>query len=71
MSGSQLNLHCRIAPLDGKFPGVESEYQTLIDLYKLPDEFVWERERGVTHSFGHQLGEDGHESEYNPTRISA
>ncbi|KAK4118233.1 hypothetical protein N657DRAFT_694550 [Parathielavia appendiculata] len=51
-----------IAPLDGKFRGGENEYQRLIELYNLPNEFVWERERGVTHSFGHQLGEDGLET---------
>ncbi|KAK4234186.1 hypothetical protein C8A03DRAFT_47425 [Achaetomium macrosporum] len=48
-----------VAPLDGKQGGPENEYRTLINLYKIPDEFVWERERSVTHSFGRQIGADG------------
>ncbi|KAH6857054.1 hypothetical protein B0I37DRAFT_390079 [Chaetomium sp. MPI-CAGE-AT-0009] len=50
-----------IAPLDG--PGMhattETEYQTLVNRFNIPDEFVWERETGVTHSFGRQSDEDG------------
>lgn len=40
-----------------------TEYQTLIELYQIPEEFVRERDRSVTHSLGRQLSEDGRESE--------
>ncbi|KAK4193996.1 hypothetical protein QBC40DRAFT_291548 [Triangularia verruculosa] len=51
------------APLDGRYrdapPG---EYDRLIKLYHISPEFVGERERSVTHSLGHQLGENGLET---------
>ncbi|CAP71653.1 uncharacterized protein PODANS_6_60 [Podospora anserina S mat+] len=51
------------APLDGRYRGPPSgEYDQLIQLYDIPDDFVAERERSVTHSFGHQLGENGVET---------
>ena len=52
----------RIAPLDGLFEGAEGEYETLIDLYHIPDQFVLEREQSVTHSLGRHLGSDRLES---------
>ncbi|KAK1757076.1 hypothetical protein QBC47DRAFT_451539 [Echria macrotheca] len=47
-----------IAPLDGKFADSEKEYETLVELYDIPPQFVLERERSVTHSLGRQLGPD-------------
>ena len=46
---------------------METEYQTVIDLFKIPDEFVWERQQSVAHSLGRQLGEDGLESKFSRT----
>lgn len=54
---------CRFAPLDGRFSGTEARYEKLIELYKIPDEFVSERESGVTHSYGRRQGFGGLESE--------
>jgi hypothetical protein len=49
---------------------METEYQTLIELYNIPDEFVSERHQiGVTHSLGRRLGEDGLESGFTSTHI--
>lgn len=50
----------RIAPLDGKYDSTsEKEYEALVDIFRIPDEFVLERERSVTHSFGRRLAGDG------------
>ncbi|EAQ84503.1 hypothetical protein CHGG_08517 [Chaetomium globosum CBS 148.51] len=57
--GLELISYARIAPLDGTYGGPETEYQTLIKQFNIPDEFVWERETSVTHSFGRQSDEDG------------
>lgn len=60
----RLIVPCSFAPLDGRYRGSPSgEYDQLIQLYDIPDDFVAERERSVTHSFGHQLGENGVESQ--------
>ncbi|KAK4173350.1 hypothetical protein QBC36DRAFT_336027 [Triangularia setosa] len=51
------------APLDGRHPDAPvGEYDRLIELYHIPGQFVGERERSVTHSLGHQLGENGLET---------
>ncbi|KAK3311096.1 uncharacterized protein B0T15DRAFT_520372 [Chaetomium strumarium] len=50
-----------VAPLDGtrNDSGTDNGYQTLVNLYEIPDEFVWEREQSVTHSFGRRIGDGG------------
>jgi hypothetical protein len=69
--------HCRVAPLDGKrkHSGTDDEYQTLINIFEIPEEFVWEREQSVTHSFGRQVGDRGRMSEsyhrYSPNHPEA
>lgn len=45
--------------------GTETEYQTLVERFNIPDEFVWERETSVTHSFGHQSDEDGRDGTFH------
>ena len=52
----------RIAPLDGKYDSTsEKEYDALVDIFRIPDEFVLERERSVTHSFGRRLAGHDHD----------
>ncbi|SPQ25613.1 f403d8b6-5647-4e1b-8912-a4d8e3583c39 [Thermothielavioides terrestris] len=51
-----------IAPLDGAFSEGGADYEAVTSLYDIPDEFVWERERGVTHAYGRRLGGAGRET---------
>jgi hypothetical protein len=64
----ELISHSRIAPLDGADIGTETEYQTLVERFNIPDEFVWERETSVTHSFGHQSDEDGRDGAFSSVK---
>ncbi|KAK3986193.1 hypothetical protein QBC44DRAFT_248725 [Cladorrhinum sp. PSN332] len=59
-SGRDLDI--LIAPPDGKYADSKQEYEMLVKLYCIPDQFVLERERNVMHSLGRQVDGDGSET---------
>ncbi|KAK4223942.1 hypothetical protein QBC38DRAFT_424511 [Podospora fimiseda] len=56
------DLDILIAPLDGYYADTQDDYETLVNLYHIPTEFIAERDRSVTHSFGRHLEDGGMET---------
>jgi hypothetical protein len=52
-------LDCRFAPLDYPSAGTSSTLMALLEQFKIPTTFLYERIQSVTHSFGFEEGQAG------------
>lgn len=52
-------LDCRFAPLDYPSAGTSSTLMALLEQFKVPTTFLYERIQSVTHSFGFEESQAG------------